>query len=211
MTFTSETANTKQVDIEGKRVGMLTAVQRLPKGRHICLCDCGTTRIVRTGHFNTGKIKSCGCHAARHGRTKSREHIAYFNMMARCHNPKNKRYKDYGARGVLVCERWRESFSNFFEDMGPCPDAYTIERSDNLKGYEPGNCEWATRSSNQRNRSISRIWTVDGVDYETTAEAKKAIGVSEHTIRAWCLGRTADGRHYPPKENCSARLKYEVE
>lgn len=73
-------------------------------------------------------------------------------MLQRCRNPRNRRFKDYGGRGITVCERWL-SFDNFLADMGEPPLGLTIERRDNDKGYEPGNCYWATykvQANNQR-------------------------------------------------------------
>ncbi len=189
------------------RVHMLEAVERLPGGKYRCVCDCGNERIVNVGHFNTGSIKSCGCHKGWHGQHRTRAYQAWGNMKARCHNPRNKRYADYGGKGILVCERWH-TFAAFFEDMGECPDGYTIDREDNTKGYSPDNCHWVSRSDNQANRSVSRRWTVDGIEYPTAVAAAAANGVTESSIHAWCLGREAEGRWYPPRANCSARQLY---
>lgn len=189
------------------RIQMLEAVERLPGGKYRCVCDCGNERIVKVGHFNAGNAKSCGCHTGWHGHTGSREYQAWSNMKARCQNPHNKRFADYGGKGILVCDRWQK-FGAFLADMGHCPPGYTIDREDNTKGYSPDNCHWASRSENQANRGVSRIWTVDGIEYSTAHAAALAHGVAEQTIRAWCLGRTAEGRWYPPRHNCSARQLY---
>jgi hypothetical protein len=81
-------------------------------------------------------------------------------MIQRCHNPNDKCHKDYGARGIVVCDRWRASFAAFFEDMGPRPEGvskggralYSIERKDNAAGYGPVNCVWATQKEQAKNR-----------------------------------------------------------
>lgn len=199
-------------DITGKRAGRLVVKERLPNSKWLCRCDCGNTRIVNTGHFNAGKIKSCGCHIVRHGHAKnkgpSREYISYHNMISRCHKKTNKRYKDYGAKGIIVCKRWKESFVNFLDDMGKCPTGYQIDRTDNKKGYEPSNCRWVTRKINMRNRRKTYWWYVNGKKYNTAQEAGEDIGVSDNTIRAMCVGRKAGGRYYPPKTNCYAESKY---
>lgn len=75
-------------------------------------------------------------------------------MKARCFNPKRRDYKNYGARGITVCERWLD-FRNFIADMGECPYMHTLERVDNNKGYEPGNCKWATWQEQYRNKRVA--------------------------------------------------------
>lgn len=193
----------------GKRVEKLVVIERLEGSRVLCQCDCGNTKILYVGHFNTGLMKSCGCHKPHHGKSGSRAAISYSNMLARCHNPRNKRYKDYGGKGILVCERWRDSPSAFHEDMGDCPDGFTIDRIDNAKGYEPENCRWVSRSTNQRNRFISKKWTVHEIEFPTAKQASEYFCVSEATVRAWCEGRLADRRWYDPKEGCKSELIYD--
>lgn len=199
-------------DWEPKKVGMLLAVERLPGSKVRCICDCGNERILRVGHFNAEYFKSCGCHFIRHGHSgngaPSRTYTSYHNMIARCHKPTNKRYKDYGGKGILVCDEWRECFANFLADMGECPDGYTIDRIDNRLGYSAKNCRWATRSDNQANRSVSRIWNVFGVEYLTLAAASVALKVSQAAVRQWCIGRHVGDKLYQPKAGCSARMIY---
>lgn len=190
----------------GKRMGKLEVIEILPKYIYRCKCDCGNERMVKSGHFNAGGIKSCGCHKPQHGHTRaqkpSREYVAWANMVARCHNPKNKRFEDYGDKGITVCDEWRGSFQAFIDDMGSCPDGFTIDRKDNTQGYHAGNCRWASRTEQQRNRGVSVLWVVDGVKYPIANEAAKVHGVSVNTIMAWCKGRVAKGRAYPPRDNC---------
>lgn len=193
-----------------KKIGMLLSVERLPNSRFRCICDCGNERILKVGHFNSGTMKSCGCHW-KTGKTGSRESMSFSNMMARCHNPKNKRYKDYGGKGIVVCDEWKNNFRQFYKDMGDCPDGHQIDRIDNTKGYSKDNCRWVNPKENMRNTSISMIWTVNGVDYPSAKEAAKQLKLSSATIIAWCKGRIAEGRYYPPKDNCSFRYLYPKE
>lgn len=191
---------------------MLVVIEKLPGGLLKCLCDCGNSRTARSGHFNTGSIKSCGCHVVRHGHgstgKRSREYICYHNMIARCCNPKNKRFNDYGGKGITVCSRWLASFQSFLDDMGICPEDMTIDRKDNNLSYYPSNCRWATRSQNQINRGVSRIWIIEGVRFSTLDDASSELGVSTATVAAWCKGRKSGGRFYPAKAGCSYEMVY---
>lgn len=102
-----------------------------------------------------------------HGKSKTKEYNIWNLMISRCENKNNKNYPQYGGRGILVCDRWRNSFSSFLKDMGECPSDYTIERLDNDKGYEPQNCVWATRltqANNQRARKDSKTG-MRGIDW----------------------------------------------
>lgn len=191
----------------GKRQGMLEVIKVLQKSRVLCTCDCGNQRILRIGHFNAGNASSCGCHW-RVPSGMERGRMSYSNMMARCHNPKNKRFKDYGAAGITVCDEWRGNVRQFLEDMGPCPNGFQIDRIDNTKGYSKANCRWVSPKENMANRSVSVAYVVYGVRYKTCLEAASANGVSIATIGAWCKGRIAEGRYYPPRPNCYVEPVY---
>lgn len=112
------------------------------------------------------------------------ERISYDAMMSRCYKPKNNRYYLYGGRGITVCDRWRASFRNFLEDMGPRPSReYSIDRIDPNGNYEPGNCRWATRSQQARNtRSKEKLFALNGQAL-TIAEWAKKSGVSYQSMR----------------------------
>jgi hypothetical protein len=132
--------------------------------RHLCVCDCGTVKDISRNNLIRGGTKSCGCVSVRmrtkHGYGvrvgRPREYSTWGSMIERCHNPKDRRYKNYGARGIVVCKRWRNSFENFLADMGPKPAHLTIERKDNNAGYEPSNCKWATYKEQNSNRRPRR-------------------------------------------------------
>ncbi len=186
------------------RYGMLVVIERLKNSKIKCLCDCGKERILSVGHFNAGYFKSCGCHYLhlRHGKNKSREYNSWSNMLARCHNNKNKRFNDYGGKGIVVCDRWRNSFINFYKDMGSCPDGYQIDRRNNDGNYEPSNCRWVTPKQNMANRKISKKYKINDVIYNSSTDAAIALKVSICTIHAWCKGRTVGEKFYPAKINC---------
>lgn len=199
----------KVLILNGKRVGKLVATEWLKGSKYVCQCDCGNNRTVSVGHFNSEYFKDCGCSKHGHsGKDKSREYNSWSNMIQRCHNPKNKRYKDYGEKGIIVCVRWKDSFKDFITDMGKCPDKYQIDRVDNNGIYEPDNCRWVSAKDNVANRGDAMRYIVNSKVYESSSDACEDLGVSRSTIRAWCIGRKAEGRFYPPKENCYIERKY---
>lgn len=124
----------------------------------LCVCVCGTKRIVAVQTLRNGTSASCGCqHHGKplemHGMSDSLTYKNWRSMTQRCHNPKNVGYPWYGAKGVKVCERWRKSFTAFLSDMGERPPhASTVDRIDNKKAYGPGNCRWATQQEQTQNQ-----------------------------------------------------------
>lgn len=93
----------------------------------------------------------------------TREWQCWAHMKARCTKPGHPAFKNYGGRGITVCDRWLAGFENFIADMGKKPDPrMDIDRIDNAKGYEPGNCRWANRVTNMRNKRNNRTITAFG-------------------------------------------------
>lgn len=156
-------------------------------------CDCGVEKVVRASDLNAGYTRSCGClqreltavkiadRNRTHGQSgkvrRTPEYYTWHTMKDRCHNAKSKNFPGYGGRGIMVCERWRNSFEAFFSDMGHRPSsAHSIERINNDGNYEPENCRWATRNEQARNRRSSTAVTV-GDRTLTVVEWSEETGV----------------------------------
>lgn len=92
----------------------------------------------------------------------SKEYSRWAGMIKRCENARCQDYANYGARGITVCNSWRKNFVSFLNDMGPCPDRFTLDRIDSDGNYEPGNCRWASRTEQNRNTRRNVFMTLDG-------------------------------------------------
>lgn len=116
-----------------------------------------------------------------HGRSRTAEYRAWEAMIQRCTNPRCRIYAYYGGRGITVSATWRRSFEAFYAHMGPRPRGHSLERIDNERGYEPGNCKWATKPEQQNNTRWAKRVTVMDVSLSVT-EAARALGVKRQAI-----------------------------
>ena len=173
-------------DLTGMRFGKLTVLEYTNKrnlNRNIlwrCLCDCGNEIYVATSCLNSGHTKSCGCGKnnfvemgkiggkfGKHHLSRTRLYKCYNHMINRCHNSSNIQYKDYGGRGITVCEEWLDKdngFINFYNwamDNG-YKDDLTIDRIDVNGNYEPSNCRWVNMQKQNNNRRNNHIIIYNG-------------------------------------------------
>lgn len=183
-------------DLTGQRFGRLIVLAYAGKdGPHHmwrCACDCGGTKVARQGNLVHSGVRSCGClrreSEARNGTIygllaggKPPEYKIWGAMIRRCTKPQDKSFHRYGGRGITVCDRWRygedgkRGFQCFIEDMGwrPSP-THQIERRENDQGYAPGNCCWATRTAQIRNRRSTKMVTFRGAQMPLAAAAELA-------------------------------------
>lgn len=129
-----------------------------------------------------------------HGKSYSRVYKSYWAMLQRCTNPKDPSYGTYGGAGIAVCDRWLESFENFYADMGDRPPHRSLDRINGRLGYEPGNCRWATALEQNQNRDSTVPIEVAGIKYPSLVSACAAFGIATSTYhnrikRGWTPDR----------------------
>lgn len=188
-------------DPVGRRFGRWTVLARADKSpakesHWLCRCDCGTERVVVRSTLRR-PTASCGCwnreqkRALRfkHGcssRTNNAtpEYRAWLGMKARCYDPSQPHFKQYGGRGITVSERWRHDFLSFLADMGVKPSPkHSLDRIDPNGHYTPNNCRWATPIEQANNTRSNHLVTING-ERTTVALAARATGLSRQTILA---------------------------
>lgn len=190
----------KLIDLTGQVFGRLTVLRRekQEKGdpKWICLCECGKEKGVTANNLNNGKVKSCGCLKSQmvaeknttHGLRSHPIYRVWADMVHRCYNAKDVRYHRYGGRGITVCERWRTSFKNFYDDTiaGYNPSLQFDRFPNNDGNYQPGNFRWATPAQNSHNSTGAKL-TEDAAVFiktsgKTTRELMEIYGVDKSTI-----------------------------
>ena len=161
------------VDLTGEVFGHLQVIKRIDdmvyasgrkKPQYLCQCDCGKTTIVIGESLKNRSTQSCGCHrydgfirsSIKHGKRFTRIYSIYCNMKKRCYNKGCKAYKNYGGKGIVICDEWLNSFESFYQwsiEHGYAGDL-TIDRINSSGNYEPSNCQWITLSENITKRNI---------------------------------------------------------
>jgi len=171
------------INMVGRKYNRLMAISIAGKGachKYLFRCDCGVEKVLKGYSVRYGQTKSCGClknEKARenfrtHGLGKSSEYSIWISMKQRCYNKNSCGYKNYGGRGISVCDKWVNNYAAFLQDMGARPDStYSIERRNNDGNYEPENCYWLKRSKQGLNKRNSRRIVLFG---------------EKKCIREWC-------------------------
>jgi hypothetical protein len=191
------------------QIGIAFRTSSTGQKRAVFQCECGKKIVSLVTHVRNSKANSCGCVRAKklgemskgnsfskkHGMSNTRTYISWSSMLDRCLNENATSYFNYGKKGVTVCDRWVESFSNFLEDMGHRPVGCSIDRIENSIGYSKENCRWASMKQQSRNRRTNHFIEIDGVS-KTISEWSEISGVSKVTI----LSRLKRGRI--PVRNC---------
>ena len=215
-------------NIAGQRFGRLLVLHRADSRRgnvywH-CQCDCGKFADVAGLYMRNGTTRSCGClrleasikRSTTHGHAKNNKRSptlnSWENMLKRCLDTEHERYQDYGGRGIKVCDRWLK-FENFLADMGEKPDPeLQIERIDNDGNYELGNCRWATRSMQCRNRRSNHRILFNG-KLETVTDVAAKIGIKSSTLfnriltHGWSVERAIQTPARKSRPQAKARVR----
>lgn len=179
------------IDLTGQKFGRLTVIQRVPNKKDkvmwLCKCICGTEIVCAGNHLKSGASRSCGCYRREkrtsHSMTSSRLYSIWANMKTRCNNPQSKRYKDYGERGIHVCDMWVNDFVAFHEwaISNGYSDDLTIDRINVNGDYTPENCRWITLAEQNINKRNNVFLTYNGIT-QTLSWWANELNVYKSTI-----------------------------
>ena len=214
----------KALDLTGERYGNLTVIKRVENSKNghsnwLCRCDCGNYTTVNSGHLREKHgTKTCGCswkkageRTFKHGMKNTRLYYIWSSMKKRCFNENEPSYLQYGARGISICNEWKENFKAFHDwalengydenaERGEC----TIDRIDVNGNYEPSNCRWVGMKEQSRNRRNTIYLNQDGEKIPLSEICEKQ-GLNYSKIR----GRMARGKTFEEaKVNYNIDMRY---
>lgn len=190
-------------DLTGQRFGRLVVLGRngSDKWKNVtwsCKCDCGNDVVVSGSYLRNGETKSCGClqkeiakkRMSTHGCTKTRLYRVWAGIKSRCYNPNSCNYQYYGAKGVEMCELWKNNFDAFKEwafnngyDENAQAQECTVDRIDNSLSYSPSNCRISNHTVQCNNQTSNKIFSYNGKTM-TMAEWARIFGIKYTTLRA---------------------------
>ena len=186
-------------DLIGQKFGRLTVLKfdkkietsNNKKYYWLCKCECGNIVSINSASLKNGHTLSCGClrlencikATKKHLQTGSDLYYVWSQIKQRCNNPNNKRYKNYGARGIKFCNEW-EDFTNFYNwaKENGYKKGLTIDRIDNNGNYEPSNCRWITNKEQQNNKRNNHLITYNNETLTVTQWAEK-YNINVYTFR----------------------------
>jgi hypothetical protein len=180
-------------DLTGKTFGRLRVLTRYGSRQKQplweCECECRAKVYAVGSSLRNGYTTSCGCKRREFGRAKrthgmeqTPEYRSWLHMKGRCLNPTDDDFPKYGGRGIRVCDRWQRSFVDFLEDMGQRPSTrHSLDRINNDGHYEPGNCRWATKHQQNRNKRNVRLFNIGGATL-TTQDVAAMCGIKWKTL-----------------------------
>lgn len=182
----------KIVNFVGQKFGKLTVKEKHGSRNNrtlwLCQCECGNNTIVNRRYLINGDTKSCGCLKKKpqvntHRMSKTPEYVTWCSIKNRCYNKNQKKYKDYGGRGIKVCDRWKNSFINFYSDMGKRPSkAHSIDRINNNDDYSPDNCKWSTPIEQANNTRSNRTIEING-EVKTLAQWCRFYNINHAVVK----------------------------
>lgn len=228
----------KYIDLTGQKFGRLIVIKRDGNNKKrealwLCKCECGKFTKTRTYSLKSGVTKSCGClqkeiaskigfrSLFKEGQMQNKDYQRIRkilnSMRSRCYNIKNNRYKNYGARGIKICEEWsgKQGLKNFYNwaiENGYKKDL-SIDRIDNNGDYEPSNCRWATSREQSNNRTTNRLITYNK-ETHTLAEWSRILGISYNILQSrlnkdnWTIEESFFGKAKTYRRRV---LKYDLE
>lgn len=194
----------KGIDLTGNKFGRLTVIKEIgrdTKSRQklwLCKCDCGNEKITKTSYLTSGDTSSCGCYRKEcelknlsefwgkpktHGLSKTRLYTIWADMKDRCNNKNNNAYKNYGGRGIKICDEWLDNFMNFYNWAieNEYDESLTIDRINVNGNYEPSNCRWTTWRVQAYNKRTSRKISIYG-ETKTAYEFEQQYGIKAHLL-----------------------------